>query len=56
MKIKYQVVDVTREGRESVQNEYDTEEQALAYIENIPEDLLGTVVFTIRKVWTNSSR
>lgn len=53
MKVQYQVVEVTRSDREHVVSTHDTEEEAVAEIEKTPADLMGTVEFTIRKIWTN---
>lgn len=53
MKIKFWVMEESR--RESRQkHEADCEEEAIAWIEkHTPADLLGKVVFSIKKVYTN---
>jgi len=54
MKIKYQILNITYFDRCRLESEHETEEECIKIIENTPKDLKGTVIYTIRKVWTNS--
>lgn len=53
MREQWRVIDVTRPDDSDVIAECDTEAEALEHMQ-VPADLMGTVVRTIQKVWTNA--
>lgn len=55
MKIKYEIIDVSQTVPR-LKSVHDSEEECIRIIENTPKDLMSTVSYTIRKIWTNSRK